>query len=203
MVSHWTKPVLAAILFCLGLGVTTLRADDEPPPQQPANGKKRPPRVSVEILAHAFAPSDRTFDEIYGGGTVYALDVGVGIARQLGLWAGASRIAREGQLTYTREPTEMSVYQVGAGLRYRIGHRRVAPYAGLGFGWFFFEEKNTLGRVRDSRPGLVAHAGAFVDLHRHLALDLRGSYLRCSMQPRDFEIQLGGFEVGVGVVLRL
>lgn len=205
--TSWATALLLAVLSCVA-PVSRARAaePEEPSGQSPA--ARSGTRVSLEILAQSFAPSDSAFDEIYGGGAVYELEAGIRIAGPLDIWATASRIERDGQLTYTREPTSLSLVRAGVGIRVRIGDRRAVPYVGVGVGRFFFNEENTFGEIGRRKTAFTGHTGVLFSLHRWVALDLRASYLKCSMQaadsmkPGDLEFELGGLELGGGVVLR-
>jgi len=189
--------VLATALVA---GVTLTASGAHAQVGEPSTETRR--RVTVEIRGHFLMPSDDAFDQIYGGAAAYGLEVAYRVASRLDVWAGGSRIAEKGLLTFSREETEVSVVPLSVGVRYHLRERTVSPHAALGAGYFLFEESNVLGDVSDSGLGLLVNAGAFVRLHRRVFLDLRVGYSYCKLKPAELEINVGGVELGGGLALR-
>ncbi len=155
--------------------------------------------ISLEVKAKWLAPAEEAFRDVYGGG------IGFGGALVLGLsdhWEAsleADWLSRDGELTYTGEPTKMSLSALGADLKYLIPLKGVTLYAGPGIYLHRFSEDNRLGEPEKSGLGFKLKAGALVPLTKCLRLNLFAGYSFCEMTPVEIEIALGGFEAGLGM----
>lgn len=162
----------------------------------------RPGRLGLELTGRHLSPSDQAFRDIYGGGAAYGVEASLTARGRLDVLIGLSRLAREGELTFTSESTRLSVIRLDLAARRRFLTGRATPYAGAGVSWYSFEERNQIGQVRESGPGLLVFGGGLVDVARWAALDLRVAFTRCSMSPAGVEISLGGLELGGGLLFR-
>ncbi|MDY0297743.1 MAG: hypothetical protein RB296_10535 [Acidobacteriota bacterium] len=155
--------------------------------------------VSLEMKAKWLAPAEEAFRDVYGGG------IGFGAALVLGLsdhWEAsleADWLSRDGELTYTGEPTKVSLFALGADLKYLIPLKGVTLYAGPGIYLHRFSEDNRLGEPEKSGPGFKLKAGALVPVSNSIGLNAFAGYSFCRMTPVEIEIAVGGFEAGLGL----
>jgi opacity protein-like surface antigen len=159
--------------------------------------------IILEFKAQYFSPSDEAFQDIYGGGVMYGGEVSIGVWKGLELWFGGSYFSREGELTFTKEKSELKIIPVGGGVRYRWQGNRLSPYLAAGLGNYQFKESNPIGEVDEGRMGYSAAIGTYVKVTGGLLIDLYANYSVCEMRPGDFEIDyeinIGGFGAGIGI----
>lgn len=154
---------------------------------------------SVELKTNWLAPKDAAFGDVYGGGMALGAAAVLTLADRWELSLEMNRISREGELTYTKEPTKMSVFSLGADLKYLLPLKGVTLYAGPGIYSNSFKENNRLGEVKKSGIGFKLKAGVLVTLAHRFRLNLFAGYSFCEMTPGQFEIAIGGFEAGLGI----
>jgi hypothetical protein len=163
-----------------------------------APGRPTPAASALAIRGGLFSPSDSGFRAVYGGTVWYGGALTRRVSRRVDTSLDVSRIAPKGRLTYTHEPTEMSLLRVVAGARYRFGEGPLTPYAGAGLGFFRFRESNVIGSVNKGGLGAQGKAGVLVRLGPRVNADLGLGYSSCQMTPAGAKIQLGGLEAGLG-----
>jgi hypothetical protein len=155
--------------------------------------------VILEFKIQYFSPTEEVFKDIYGGGVMYGGEVSIGVWKGLELWLGGSYFSREGELTYTKEKTELQIIPVGGGLRYRWQGRSLSPYAAAGLIFYNYKESNPIGEVSAGEGGFIAAIGTYVKIAGGLLIDLYANYSVCELSPADFEINIGGFGAGIGI----
>jgi opacity protein-like surface antigen len=153
-----------------------------------------------------FLASEAAFKDIYGNGPVYggearfALNPG---GRRFVIWVEGSYRSRSGQLSYTREPTKITVTAAEFGVHYRILPGNVSPYVGVGGGYYHLNEKSdALGTATQGKAGFCATAGLSMVAATHLVIDLRVKYSTARMQPAEYRVDVGGLTGGAGVGFR-
>jgi len=154
---------------------------------------------SLELKTNWLAPAETAFKDVYGGGMALGGALAVSLSPNWELSLEMNRITRDGELTYTSEPTEMSVFSIGVDVKYLFPLKGVTLYAGPGVYSHGFTEDNRLGHLKKSGLGFKLKAGALVALFDRFRLNLFAGYSFCKMTPGEFEIAIGGFEAGAGV----
>ena len=92
---------------------------------------------------------------------------------------------------------------IEGGALYRIMPGNISPYVGAGIGFYMFDEKNSfIGEAQKSNVGFCGAAGVSVFVAKLLVLDCRLKYSTCSMKPADFDINIGGLTMGIGLGVR-
>jgi opacity protein-like surface antigen len=75
---------------------------------------------------------------------------------------------------------------------------------GAGVGYYFFKESNTfIGEASKNGIGFCVLGGASYSVSSWLVLDGRIKYSTASMKPADFDINIGGLTIGLGIGVRL
>ncbi|MBN1938441.1 MAG: outer membrane beta-barrel protein, partial [Candidatus Aminicenantes bacterium] len=178
-----------------------------PTPSKPAVAARLPgkPRDSFSmVLARAgyFVAADPAYTDVYQNGPVYGGELRIG-GKKLAGWLDGTYRAETGELTYTKEKTEVSVLTVQAGLLYRFAAGTLNPYAGAGIGYFMFKEKNeAIGRAEKNQAGFCLLGGVSWTPGGGFVVDARLKYEFCKMKPADFDIELGGLTAGLGLGFR-
>jgi hypothetical protein len=155
---------------------------------------------SIGIKGIYFSPSDSDFKSIYGSGWMYGGEITFKITKGLDAWLDGGYFARTGVLTYTQEETKLMLVPIGAGLRYRILTGKVVPYVGAGARYYMYRESNVIGDVNKGGVGFVGKAGVLISIIHGIGVDLSAGYSWCKMKPADFEFNVGGLELGAGIV---
>ena len=175
-----------------------------PPTTQPGISTIRPaPRFDkfsmVLVRSGYFAASDSAFVDIYGNGPVFGGEIRLGGRRVAGWLEGGYR-ERGGKFSFTGESTKVQVAGAELGVLYRIITGTISPYAGAGIGYYMFSEKNDpLGEAKQSQIGFCGAAGVSALVAGRLVFDLRLKYYTCSMKPADFNINIGGLSLDLGI----
>ena len=154
---------------------------------------------SLELKTNWLSPAETAFKDVYGGGMAVGGALAVGITPHWELSLEMNRISRDGELTYTKEPTEMSVFSIGVDVKFLFPLKKITLYAGAGIYSHSFKEDNRLGHLKKSGVGFKLKTGALVPLFDRFRLNLFAGYSFCRMTPGQFEIAIGGFEAGAGV----
>jgi len=149
-----------------------------------------------------FLASDSAFKDIYGNGVVYGGELRLGGKRIAG-WLEGNYRARTGKSSFTEEETNVNVMAFEGGALYRIMPGNISPYVEAGIGYYMFDEKNSfIGEAKQSKIGFCGAAGVSVIVAKLLVLDCRLKYSSCSMKPADFDINIGGLTMGIGLGVR-
>jgi opacity protein-like surface antigen len=162
--------------------------------------------LSVQVKGSYFFPSDSYFKSIYGSALMFGAKAAYDLKSGLGFWLGVDVYSKSGTTevlgdsSIAGESTKLSLVPVTAGVRYvyKAG-RLLSPYVGVGLGYFFYKESNSIGTVSKSELGFAAQAGVMVYLGQRAFLDIQGSYSSCKVNPSGVEAQLGGFSLGLGL----
>jgi len=159
--------------------------------------------IMVELKSHYFIPSEEAFRDIYRGGIEMGAEVSVEIARRFAVWLGGSYFSRKGELTFTKEETELRIMALGGGIKYIFpAGAGIDIYGAGGVSYYSYNEENVLGEVSKGGLGVVLKAGGLVKIINGIFFDAYINYSYCKMKPADFKINIGGFGAGVGLGYR-
>lgn len=148
-----------------------------------------------------FVASDSSFNDIYDNGPVFGGELRLG-GRKIAGWLEGSYREHEGKFSFTGEKTTVNVMGVELGALYRLATGTFQPHIGTGIGYYMFREKNApLGEAKQNQIGFCGTAGISVIPMKGLVLDLRLKYYTCSMKPADFDIDIGGLSLDLGIGL--
>ncbi|UCC41209.1 MAG: outer membrane beta-barrel protein [Candidatus Aminicenantes bacterium] len=153
----------------------------------------------VELKTSYFAPSEQIFKDVYGSGMTIGGEIGITLWKGLGIWAGADYFSRKGELTFTEESTKIQIIPLYAGIRYQFQQEKIAPYIGLGIGYFRFKETNPIGKVEEGDIGYIGQVGCLFKVVGSLFFDIKGSYSYCKAKPMDIKADMGGLKAGIGI----
>jgi hypothetical protein len=157
--------------------------------------------VSFGVKGVYLMPSEQVFKDIYGSGLMYGGEIGFRLSGSIGLWLDGMYYKGTGKLTYTEEETTLTLFPiVGAGLRYDFTKGPAVVYAGAGARSYSYKEENVIGTASKSGVGFVGFAGASYRIAKGFLIDVRAAYSSCKLTPADFTVNVGGFELGGGLV---
>jgi hypothetical protein len=154
---------------------------------------------TVELKGAYLNPSGKDFREIYGSGMTCGGEIGIGVNKSLDFWAGANYFSKKGQLTFSKEGTELNIIPFGGGIRYKILDGTIRPYVGMGVNYYQFKESNPIGEISKGGLGYLGKIGGLLKVARGPMVDLFLEYSYCKLKPADFEINIGGIQAGIGI----
>jgi len=156
---------------------------------------------SIVLKATSFSPSDADFKSLYGGGMAYGGELSFGLSKSLEIWVGASAFSKKGKTSYTQEETSLSLIPLSGGLKWRIRPGKVvSPYLAVGAEYVLYKESAAIGDVSAKGIGFIGKGGLLFQVAGFLGIDAHVAYSSCSMKTSDFTFNVGGLELGAGVV---
>jgi len=156
----------------------------------------------AEISGGYFFPSEKAFRTIYGTGLMFGLDIGRNIWKDMELHLQVRYYSKTGQLTFTKERTRVKLVPLALSSRYIFLKKKINLYGGVGLTYNWFEEKNPIGRVKESQLGFSMKIGGFKRIKgfkkflKVLIIDAYLDYHYCKMKPAEIRFDAGGFELG-------
>ena len=155
--------------------------------------------VRLEFKAGYFQPSDKDFRDIYGGGPRYGGEVCIGLWKGFDVWLGGSYFSKTGELTFTKEKTELRIVPIGVGLKYSWTKGVVRIYTAAGLSSFQYKESNPIGDFSKSGAGLTAELGSYVRIAGGLLVDVFVGFSHAEVESEDFDVPFGGVSAGLGL----
>ncbi len=156
-----------------------------------------------EFKAHYFNPTEQRSKDIYGGGWAFGGEFDIGVWESLYVYLSGSYYSRTGELTYTREETKLKIIPLAVGAKYHFNiSGGLNFYAGAGLTYNIFKEINPIGEANKNGIGFVIHSGLLAYVFEGLFLDGYVNYSYCKMKPANVDLNIGGFEFGLGIGYR-
>lgn len=162
-------------------------------------GASHASKFLIEIKGSYFSPTEKAFQDIYGGGMTFGGEVSIGIWKKLQFWLGGNYYSGAGELTYTGEKTSLQIIPIGGGLKYEFSTGTLRFYGGIGVNLYNYRETNILGEAKESSLGYIGKIGVYIQLTKGLLIDIYSEYTYCKMTPADFTINIGGITAGLGL----
>jgi len=154
---------------------------------------------SIELKGSYFSPTEKAFQDIYGGGITFGGEVSIGLWKKLQFWFGGNYYSGEGGLSFSGEETKLNILPIGGGLKYELFTGTLRFYGGIGINYYQYKESNVIGDVNKGGIGFIGKIGLNLNVTEGLFLDLFTNYSYCKMTPADFTINIGGFDIGAGL----
>jgi|WetSurMetagenome_2_1015567.scaffolds.fasta_scaffold302482_1 opacity protein-like surface antigen len=195
---------LILVLLVLSAGGPTLSARQAEAGSAPATSASDIPSFSMVLLrAGVFLASDSAYKDVYGTKPVFGLEVRIG-KKALAGWLEATFRSASGKSTFTKEDTKATVIGAEAGALYRFLTGKLSAYAGAGLGYYMLRETNSfIGEASGGGIGFCAVGGATLAVTPSIVVDARIKFSSGKMKPADFDINVGGLTLGLGVGIRI
>lgn len=190
-----------ALLALCSAFALPLAAQDEFPIASP------PPNTWLGLSGGKYAPADAVFREVYGtGGLAFGFSAGRDLYRSGGFTLAAGldigRFARSGFSTVSQVAARLTLVPVRATLETHFRRGAVGLWLGGGAGLVFYAEDSEWIMSRGSSFGFHVVGGLLVEIPSGPALK---AYIRWSSAVKameDFEVGLGGTEIGASLLFR-
>jgi hypothetical protein len=176
----------------------------EPAPAVETNipRRKKYPLIKIGPYAGYLRPHDMLLKQIYGDGDViYGGRLGVHVWNGFYIWLSASQYKVISKTTFSEDKTTLSLFSTCAFLRYSLRLGFFSPYAGVGFTKLSFKEESALGNVSGNGNNTAYEGGFEIRMHRNFILDFGARYDTIKVEPTGFEIDLGGLQAGVALLV--
>jgi len=154
---------------------------------------------TVKLRSGIFIPQDNFFEEIYGEGFAFGIEIDIPLWKKLDLWTSGNYYSKEGKLTYTQEPTKVKILPIEWGLRYRFLSKKICLYTGIGLGYVSLKESNFIGDVSTKKLGYNLSLGGFLPLFHNVIFDVFVRYSWYKVNPTSIEVNIGGYDIGFGI----
>jgi len=162
------------------------------------------PRDAVKIGAYTgyFSPADETFKKIYQGeDMIYGLKLGVRIWKEFYLWLSGMQFKKTSETTLLSDITTLTLQPVTLTLRYTFNLGVVNPYLEGGYTYIFYKEESEIGDVNGEGKGYSLDTGIEFKLSSRFVIDLGVRYTQAMVRPTGFDVQLGGVQAGISLVV--
>ena len=158
--------------------------------------------IKIGPYAGFFQPRDADLKTIYGNGDViYGGRLGVHLWQGFYFWFSASQFKVIAKTTFTEDKTTLTLNPLSAFLRCSISLGFFKPYAGIGFMYMSFKEESSIGNVTGNGRDIAYEGGFELKMNRHFFLDFGVRYEEIKVKPTGFEIDLGGLQAGVSLLV--
>jgi outer membrane protein W len=132
---------------------------------------------------------------MYGGG------IDFGISKIIHIWTGAMAYHGKGELTLTKESTQITLIPLEAGLIFQIPEKRGIAnlYFGIGAQYYQYREENPLAAIKGEAWGITGRVGVALKISARFMIDMHINYSHCEVKPLDIKANLGGYQAGIGL----
>lgn len=165
--------------------------------------------LKFEYRTGYFSPKESVIREVYDKGWLNYFEFGLignfGERHALEVYASVKDFSQSGQLTYTKENTDLDILTFGFGARYTIDvlSQLVFPYAGVGLNYNRFDEKNVLAQTTVYEIGYEFQGGVYLRPFKGtmniILVDLYFNFSSCPMKSDQRNLNIGGWTIGVGL----
>ena len=158
---------------------------------------------TFELSIGNYSVSEPRFKAVYQkGGMIEGIGLSVFIIHDIDFFFEMKGFYKSGELTYTKEKTHFLLVPISLGVRYSKPLGYFCPYAGLGIDYIFYMETNPIQSTINYTRGFHFRIGSYVQFAEKVPiwLNARIKYTKAKTEENDLEIELGGFEYGLGLV---
>jgi hypothetical protein len=157
----------------------------------------------VELKGSLFSSENSFFRDIYGSGAKFGLEAGKDITKSVSIWVGLDHLKNSGEMTETKEKTEVWITPLTLGVRYEVPvGEKLRFHLAAGVQEIFFKEKAPAGSVKENALGLILKGGGMVKLTNNVNAGLFMAWSTCTMTNEDVEFKVGGLDIGIGIDFR-
>ncbi len=191
----------------------------EAKPEAPAAGKPSffKDRFRPGLNFGLFTINDKNMKDFYGSSSkaIPGVELAIRTVRNIDLWLAYKSYTVSAATSYLEDTVDFKLAPLSIGLRYRFAHKGMfEPFAGLGVNIYAYKETvaggSALPDTSDSAMGFHVQAGSYIHtkLTRLVLGEVFAKY-NFVKQTLDFQLpdgtdqyDLGGFELGLGIVLK-
>lgn len=157
---------------------------------------------TFELFIGHYDLSESRFKAAYhGGGIIAGIGLSVPVVQNFNLYIEAKGFHKSGELTYSKEKTQLFLLPVSFDILYTVHLGPVTPYVGGGIDFHFYFETNPIGNIADYSTGYNFQGGTYFHFSKNfpVLINLKIKYYKANKMVNDLKIELGGIEYGVGL----
>jgi hypothetical protein len=142
------------------------------------------------------------FNSVYQkGSALRGMTLSAKLVSYLNFYLDIKETDKKGQLTYTKEKTELVIVPISLGIRLIFPLQLFLPYIGGGANYSFYYETNSIGTVYNLAKGYHIMAGTYFQFGQNFPLLLNVKLIYSDVQDdsRGQAIQLGGLAYGLSL----
>ena len=161
-------------------------------------------RTTIEVSFGKYNIRDIRFERVYKeSGPILGIAVSVSPVSNFDIWLGVKGFYKSGQLTFTKEETELILVPISAGIKYYRQVGLFKPYLGGGIDYYLYYEQTPIGDTFDYTTGLHFQVGSYFHVIKSLPfwLNLNIKYTKAETEENNNKIDLGGLEYGIGLAI--
>lgn len=200
------KTLLLFVLQFLCFGISGILAQEhiEFEPEYPISS-------TLGLLAGFDFIRDATFQEIYGSsafffGAEYTFRYPVKNQHGLDLAVSLRQVKESGLTSYMEEDTHLRLTTISVSLRYSFEYQKFMFFAGPGFDYVMFKETYArtfpVNAIEGNDTGFHISAGVSCNIVSTLAVQGYFKYSVAAVESSGFRVDLGGAELGLGLLYR-
>jgi hypothetical protein len=165
-------------------------------------------KFTIGIVSGLYLVQDEVFREVYGSsmmffGAEYSLALPV---ESMDVWFGFNYMRDKGKTTFLEEDLTLKMMHFSLAVRYVFKVNILAPFLGAGVDYITYQENYPEGfpftSIDGSTLGFHIQGGSYFRITDALAAKLLLKYNFAKETRDDLEIQLGGLQLGVGLIYR-
>lgn len=157
----------------------------------------------IEAKGSYFSSENSIFRDVYGSMAKFGLEFGLGVAKNISIWAGLDHMNKIGWMTVSTEKTKVWITPLTLGIRYEIpAGEKLRFYVAAGAQDVFFKEWTPLGTVKENALGLIIKGGGMIRMINNVSAGLFLAWSTCTMSHEDVEFKVGGLDAGASIELR-
>jgi hypothetical protein len=159
---------------------------------------------TFEFYLGRYKIPDSRFKAVYEpGGGIRGLFLSSSLPLGFDVYAEIKEFHKTGKLTYTLEETNFLLVPLSLGVRYIYPGGILMPYIGGGADFYFYYESNSIAKTMNIVSGAHLLTGIYLQFGRNSPVRLNGriKFTKLKAREGEIEVELGGFEYGVGLAI--
>jgi len=160
-------------------------------------------KFTIGFEAGYFMPTDDDFNDIYGSGSVFGLNLGYGITKNIELLVGGNIYSGSGTTAVSNETVEISLITARLGVYYLLDMGKITPKVGAGLAYTSVDEDTPFGNFTDSGIGWFVAAGADMPLGEKILVGAEIQYSDITIEGDFGDQTVGGLSILVLVRMGL
>jgi len=198
-----------------------IATEPEVKPETPAKTKKPSFKIGnqfrVGLTFGRFSIKDKNLKDFFGESfkNIPGIEASIHVMYNVDVWASYKALTLENKTTYFENLVKFKMNPVSVGLRYRFPKKSfLEPFVGAGLNFYSYKEtiegESDLADTKDSASGFFFQGGTY--LHVKHFRNLQGEvFLKYNSVKKTLaevlpdgtdQLDLGGLEMGIGVVMR-
>jgi biotin carboxyl carrier protein len=177
----------------------------------------QPSRFRAGLTFARFSINDKNMRDFYADWfkNIPGIELSIHTMHNIDVWLSGKIFNEDQQTTYFEAPIKFKLLPLAVGLRYRFPkYGFVEPFVGAGLNFYSYKEsvgnESDLGDTKDSATGFHFQGGTYFHLKR-VRLMLGEIFLKYNIVKKTLtellpdgtdKLDLGGFEMGIGLLVK-